>query len=56
MYDETDQVKNTRINLLMTQYEGFKLLANETISDINTKFQKLVNSLKMLGKVIFESD
>ena len=56
MYERTDQVKDTRINILMSQYEGFKLLANETISDMNARFQKLVNSLKMLSKVIPETD
>ena len=55
VYEGTNQVKDIKINLLMSQYEEFKLLQNENISQINGRFQKIIN-LKMLGKVISEID
>ena len=56
VYEGTDQVKDTKINLLMSQYEEFKLLQNENISNMNGRFQKIINNLKMLGKIISEED
>ena len=38
VYECIDQVNDTKINLLMSQYEEFKLLQNEIISDLNGRF------------------
>ena len=54
VYEGIDQVKDTKINLLMTQYEEFKLLQSENINDMNGRFQKIINNLKMLRKIISE--
>ena len=56
VYEGINQVKDTKINLLMSQYEEFKLLQNENISYMNGRFQKIINNLKMLEKIISEED
>ena len=40
----------------MSQYKEFKLIQNENISNMNGRFQKIINNLKMLGKIISEED
>ena len=47
----TNQVKESKINMLVHTYEMFKMEPSETISDIYTRFTNIINSLKSLRKV-----
>ncbi|CAL9075059.1 unnamed protein product [Musa textilis] len=43
-------VKDSKMNLLMPDFEPFRMAPSETIDDIYTRFTDVVNSLKALGK------
>ncbi|GAV92170.1 UBN2 domain-containing protein [Cephalotus follicularis] len=49
-YEGTNQVKESKISMLVHEYELFFMHDNECISDIFTRFTTIVNSLKNLGK------
>ena len=49
-YEGTSQVRETKINLLVHQYELFKMQPNETIKEMFTRFTDITNNLKSLGK------
>ena len=49
-YEGTNEVKETQINTLLSEYELFRMLPNETISDMFTRFTKVTTSLFSLGK------
>jgi len=46
----TNQVKQSRIELLKKNYELFEMGNRETIMDIYTRFTHITNELKSLGK------
>jgi len=48
-HEETSQVKRAKIDLLRSQYESFKMLEDETIDSMITKFTKITNALSSLG-------
>ena len=48
--ERTDQVKKTKISMLVHQYEMFKILKHETIDKMTTRFMHIINQLKALGK------
>ncbi|GAV76430.1 UBN2 domain-containing protein, partial [Cephalotus follicularis] len=50
-YEGTNQVKDTKINQLVHDYELFTLLENENISSMYDHFNDIINALKGLGKV-----
>ncbi|GAV87664.1 UBN2 domain-containing protein, partial [Cephalotus follicularis] len=50
-YDGTNQVKDTKINRLVHDYELFTMLENENISSMYARFNDIINVLKGLGKV-----
>ena len=50
-YEGTNEVKETRINTLLSDYELFRMLPNETISEMFTHFTKITTALYSLGKV-----
>ena len=50
-YEGTNEVKETRINTLLSDYELFRMLPNETISEMFTRFTKITTALYGLGKV-----
>lgn len=52
----TAQVKGSKIRFFNSQYELFKMLPNETINAMFTRFTEIVNNLKNLGKVYSESE
>ena len=52
----TNQVKESKINLLWREYELFFMKADETISSMNSRFSKIVNALKNLGRNLPEED
>ena len=49
-YEGTFRVKESKINLLVTQYEVFKMAESETINQMYSRFTNIINSLKALGK------
>ena len=49
-YEGTSRVKESKINLLVTQYEVFKMDEFETIIQMYSRFTNIINSLKALSK------
>ena len=49
-HEGTSQVKNSKINLLVSKYEKFEMSSNESIGDMFHRFNVIVISLKSLGK------
>ncbi|GAV57393.1 UBN2 domain-containing protein, partial [Cephalotus follicularis] len=50
IYEGTNQVKESKISMLVHEYELFIMHNDECISDMFTRFTTIVNSLKNLGK------
>ncbi|MQL68284.1 hypothetical protein Taro_000590 [Colocasia esculenta] len=50
-YEGTDKVKETRIDILVTQYEKFQMLTGETITQMYSRFTDITNGLTGLGKM-----
>ena len=55
-YEGTSKVKETKINLLITQYEVFKMDESETIVQMYSRFTNIINSLKALDKAHTQSE
>ncbi|GAV90671.1 UBN2 domain-containing protein, partial [Cephalotus follicularis] len=49
-YEGTNQVKESKISMLVHEYELFIMHDNESISDMFIRFTTIINSLKNLGK------
>ncbi|GAV60392.1 LOW QUALITY PROTEIN: UBN2 domain-containing protein, partial [Cephalotus follicularis] len=49
-YEGTNQVKESKISMLVHEYELFLMHDNESISDMFTRFTTIINYLKNLGK------
>ena len=49
-HEGTNQVKKSKINLLIQSYEMFKMSYSESISEMFTCFTTIINNLKNLGK------
>ena len=49
-HEGTNQVKESRINMLVHDYEIFNMKINESILSMFTHFTNIINSLKSLGK------
>ena len=43
-------MKETKINILLQQYEMFKMHSNETITQMFARFTTIINDLTALGK------
>ncbi|MQL94935.1 hypothetical protein Taro_027599 [Colocasia esculenta] len=50
-YEGTDKVKETRIDILVTQYERFQMQSSESITQMFSRFTDITNGLASLGKV-----
>ena len=50
-YEGTNQVKESKINILVHNYELFKMKSDESITEMFTRFIDIINDLKSLGKV-----
>ena len=46
----TEQVKESKIDMLTSQYENFKMRKGETIHDMFTKLSSIKNELRSLGE------
>ncbi|GAV58221.1 UBN2 domain-containing protein, partial [Cephalotus follicularis] len=49
-YEGTNQVKESKISMLVHEYELFIMHENECVSDMFSRFTTIINSLKNLGK------
>ena len=49
-YEGTSQVRETKMNMCVHQYELFKMQPDESIKDMFTRFTDITNNLKSLGK------
>ncbi|CAI0550855.1 unnamed protein product [Linum tenue] len=49
-HEGTSEVKETRIDMLLKEYETYDMLPGESISEMDKRFSTLVNRLKGLGK------
>jgi cell division protein FtsB/Arc/MetJ-type ribon-helix-helix transcriptional regulator len=55
-YEGTDVVKESKLNILTTSYELFKMKENESISEMFTRFTDIINGLAALGKTYQNSE
>ena len=55
-HEGKNQVKETKINMLVHKYELFKMKPNEPIGEIFTRFCDTTNSLQALGKSFSQGD
>ena len=46
----TEEVKENRLYILISQYEGFKFLSGESITQVFERYNKLLNELNIQGK------
>ena len=51
-HEETKQVKESKIDMLTSLYENFKMKEGETIHEMFTKLSSITNELKSLGEPI----
>ncbi|XP_070053638.1 uncharacterized protein [Nicotiana tomentosiformis] len=51
-YEGTTQVKQSKIDMLTTKYELFKMKKDESIQDMHTRFTSIINEIHSLGEVI----
>ena len=52
----TEQVRENKMQLLIQQYEHFHFKQSETLSDTYIRFQKLLNAMKLYGRVYLIKD
>ncbi|XP_070050426.1 uncharacterized protein [Nicotiana tomentosiformis] len=55
-YEGTSKVKETRINLLVHDYELFQMKEGESIEEIFARFSKIIGDLKAFGKSYSSAD
>ncbi|KAK2967005.1 hypothetical protein RJ640_003361 [Escallonia rubra] len=55
-HEDTNQVKETKINTLVQQYEAFKMKEHESINEMYSRFTLIINGLKLLGKIYPEKE
>ena len=55
-YEGTDKVKETRIDILVTQYERFQMQTGESITQMFSRFTDITNGLASLGKSYENAD
>ncbi|XP_075098883.1 uncharacterized protein LOC142175785 [Nicotiana tabacum] len=51
-HEGTTQVKKSKIDMLTTEYELFRMKDDECIQDIHTRFTSIINELHSLGEII----
>ncbi|XP_068649102.1 uncharacterized protein [Aristolochia californica] len=51
-HEGTIRVKDSRISLLIAQYNEFKMKLGESIADMNSRFTHIINELNILGEEI----
>ncbi|XP_070003486.1 uncharacterized protein [Nicotiana sylvestris] len=48
----TTQVKKSKVNMLITEYELFRMKDDESLQDMHTRFTSIINELHSLGETI----
>ena len=56
IYEGTTEVKETKANLLITEYEMFRMKTDESISDMFAHLMQLINHLKALGEIYIDTE
>ncbi|XP_021731313.1 coiled-coil domain-containing protein 186-like [Chenopodium quinoa] len=51
-HEGTHEVKRSKIDILLSEYERFEMGSKETIQDMFTRFKSITNELVSLGRVI----
>ncbi|XP_070007669.1 uncharacterized protein [Nicotiana sylvestris] len=51
-HEGTTQVKQSKIDMLTTEYDLFRMKDDESIQDMHTRFTSIINELHSLGEVI----
>ena len=51
-YEGTDRAKETQINLLLSQYESFKMKPKESVANMYDIFTDIVNGLAYQGQLV----
>ncbi|XP_070042779.1 uncharacterized protein [Nicotiana tomentosiformis] len=51
-HEGTTQVKQSKIDMLTTEYELFRMKDDESIQDMYTRFTSIINELYSLGEII----
>ncbi|XP_075101997.1 uncharacterized protein LOC142177407 [Nicotiana tabacum] len=51
-HEETTQIKQSKIDMLTTEYELFRMNDDESIQDMHTRFTSIINELHFLGETI----
>ncbi|XP_070029539.1 uncharacterized protein [Nicotiana sylvestris] len=54
-HERTTQVKQTKIDMLTTEYELFRMKDDESIQDMHTRFTSIINQLHSLGDIILRN-
>lgn len=54
-HEGTTQVTESKVYMLMTQYENFCMKEGETIHEMNSRFASIINELRCLGEPIPQS-
>ena len=55
-HEGTNQVKESKISMLVQKYEMFQMEQNKTITSILTCFTDIINCLKNLSRIYTNSD
>ena len=50
LHESIDQIKETKIGMLVHQYKMFKMVEHENIDKMTNRFMHIINKLKVLGK------
>ena len=56
IYEGTSEVREIKTSMLILEYEMFKMMSNETISEMFARFMLIVNYLKGFGKEYSNGD
>ncbi|KAI4319993.1 hypothetical protein MLD38_033522 [Melastoma candidum] len=56
IYDVTEQVQESKVNALVTQYEAFKMKKDESINQMFDRLTEITNVMESLGKPISNSE
>ncbi|XP_075075171.1 uncharacterized protein LOC142162654 [Nicotiana tabacum] len=51
-HEGTTQVKQSKIDMLTTEYEFFKMEEHESIQEMHTRFTSIINELHSLSEII----
>ncbi|KAH0645174.1 hypothetical protein KY284_033058 [Solanum tuberosum] len=54
-HEGTEQMKESKVDMLTTQYENFTMKEGESIHDMHTRFSSITNELPSLGEPISSS-